>query len=94
VLLLWALHRLGYDRRGFPLQLGIAFVVFVASRFAPASQNFNYAYADPFFHRQWGPAPLHILVIFAFMLIVPYLPTHLLLRWLFPPPVSRDQRNI
>jgi len=85
VLLLWAVHRLGYDRRGFPLQLAIALPAFIASRFAPAAQNLNYAYADPFFHRSWGPAPVHIIVIFLFMLLVPYLPTHLILKRLFPP---------
>ncbi|MGC2331675.1 MAG: hypothetical protein WA581_09500 [Candidatus Acidiferrales bacterium] len=94
VLLLWAVHRLGYDRRGFPLQLGIAFVAFVASRFAPAAQNINYAFTDPFFHRSWGPAPVHIVVIFLFMLVVPYLPTHLVLKRLFRPAVSEDPGNI
>ena len=88
VLLLWALHRLGYDRRGFPLQLGIAFVGFVASRLAPADQNLNYAYADPFLHRAWGPVPVHILVAFLFMLIVVYLPTHLILKRVFRPAIS------
>ena len=94
VLLLWALHRCGYDRRGLPLQLAIALPGFIASRFAPASQNLNYAYADPFFHRQWGPAPLHIVVIFHFMLFAVYLPTHLILKRVFPPPLSGAPRNI
>jgi hypothetical protein len=94
VLLLWALHRLGYDRRGFPLQLGIAFVAFIASRFAPATQNINYAFADPFLHRAWDPAPVHVVVAFLFMLVVVYLPTHLVLKRLFSPPVGREARNI
>lgn len=94
VLLLWALYRLGYDRRGFPLQLAIALPAFIASRFAPASQNLNYAFADPFFHRQFGPAPLHIAVIFLFMLAVAYLPAHLVLKRVFPQPVSARQGNL
>jgi hypothetical protein len=93
VLLLWAVHCLGYDRRGFLLQLGIALPAFIASRFAPAAQNINYAFADPFFNRSWGPAPVHIVVIFLFMLAVVYLPTHLILKRLFPPPASREARN-
>ncbi len=93
VLLLWAVHRQGYDRRGFPLQLAIAFPAFIASRFAPAAQNINYAFTDPFLHRSWGPAPVHILAAFLFMLVVVYLPTHLVLKRLFPPP-NRDARNI
>jgi hypothetical protein len=94
VLLLWAVHRLGYDRRGLPLQLAIALPAFIASRFAPAAQNLNYAFSDPFFHRAWGPAPVHIVVIFLFMLLVVYLPTHLILKRLFPPPLSGAPRNI
>ncbi|MGD1209975.1 MAG: hypothetical protein ABR973_01295 [Candidatus Acidiferrales bacterium] len=86
VLMLWALHRLGYDRRGLPLQLGIALAGFIASRFTSPAENMNYAFADPFFHRAWGPAPVHIAVIFLFMLFAVYLPTHLLLKRLFQPP--------
>jgi hypothetical protein len=86
ILLLWAVWRYGYDRRGFVLQLGIAFFAFIASRFTTPSLNINYAFADPFFHRQWGPAPTHVLVIFAFMLIVVYLPTHLVLTKWAPDP--------
>jgi hypothetical protein len=80
LLLIWAVRRAGYDRRGFPLQLAIAFVAFIASRFTNSALNMNYAFADPFFHRQWGAAPIHLLVIFAFMLFVVYLPTHLALK--------------
>lgn len=82
VLLLWAVWRYGYDQRGWTLQLGIALVAFIASRFTNPALNMNYAYADPFFHRQWGTAPTHVLVIFTFMLVVVYLPTHFVLkRW-------------
>jgi hypothetical protein len=87
VLLLWALHRLGYDRRGLALQLAIALPVFIASRFTPPAENMNYAFADPFIHRSWGPAPVHVTVAFLFMLFVVYLPTHLILKRLFQPSV-------
>jgi hypothetical protein len=76
ILLLWAVCRYGYDHRGWILQSGIALVAFIASRFTAPALNMNYAYAEPFFHRQWGPAPTHIIVIFLFMVIVVYLPTH------------------
>jgi hypothetical protein len=92
VLLLWALHRLGYDRRGLLLQLAIALAAFIASRFAPPAENLNYAFADPFFHRAWGSAPVHIVASFLFMLLVVYLPTHLLLKRLFPPPLREPER--
>jgi hypothetical protein len=79
-LLLWAVRRNGYDRRGLALQSAIAAVVFIASRFMNPALNTNYAFADPFFHRQWGPAPVHLLVAFVFMVIVVYVPTDFVLR--------------
>ncbi len=85
-LLLWTLHRSGYDRRGWVLQSAIALPVFIASRYTVPATNTNYAFVDPFFHRAWGPGPLHVTVIFLFMLLVVYLPTHFLLRQLFPAP--------
>jgi hypothetical protein len=76
---LWAIRRNGYDGRGFPLQCAIAFVAFIASRCTNPALNLNYVFADPFLHRQFGPATVHILVAEAFMVIVIYLPTHMAL---------------
>jgi hypothetical protein len=85
--LLWALHRLGYDRRGWIVQSLIAIPVIVSSRLAATPQtNINYVFTDPFFHRTWGPAPLHLAAVLLFLMFVVYLPTHLLLMRLFPPP--------
>jgi hypothetical protein len=44
----------------------------------------NYVYQDPLFHRSWGPAPVHLAVIFVGAVALIYWPTHLLLSWLFP----------
>src|SRR5271170_6679171 len=41
LVLLWALGRTGYDRRGWALQSTIAFFAFVASRFTPPAENIN-----------------------------------------------------
>jgi hypothetical protein len=90
VLMLWAVHRLGYDRRGYFVQLAIALPVFVASRLTPPTQNINYAFTDPFFHRALGPAPVHVAITFLFMAVVAYLPTHLALRRFFPPPEAAN----
>jgi len=79
ILLLCAVCRYGYDRRGWMLQCAIALAAFIASRFTNPALNMNYAYSEPFFHRQWGPAPVHIVVIFLFMAIVVYLPAHFVL---------------
>ena len=79
-LLFTVLRRLGYDPRGFPLQCGIAAVVLVASRFVLPGENLNFAHRDPFFHRAWGPAPVHIALTFAVLVAAVYGPTHRLLR--------------
>lgn len=83
-LLLWALTRTGYDRRALRLQSGIAFIALIAARFAGAQPNINFAFADPF-HRTWGSAPVQIAMIFLFLVVVFYFPTHLLLARLFRP---------
>jgi hypothetical protein len=92
-LLLWALYRAGYDRRGWALQSAIALPIFIASRFTTPAENMNFAFSDPFFHRSWGPAPVHIAITFLFMVFVVYLPTHLLLKHFFPPAMPTAQSS-
>jgi len=60
--LLWAvLRRTGYDPRGWPLQAAIAALALIAGRLlAPAADNINFAWTDPFFARQLGPAALQL----------------------------------
>src|SRR5258708_36823816 len=82
--LLWAMRKIGYDRRAFALQAAIAAGLFIASRFLPAAYNMNYVFQDPLFHRSWGPAPVHLAVIFVGAVALVYWPPHLLLRLMFP----------
>ncbi len=89
-LLLWGLFRLGYDRRGWALQCAIALPVFILARFTSPARNIDFAFADPFFRRAWGPAPIYVFFAWLFMVFVVYLPTHVLLRRLLPPPEARD----
>ena len=84
-LLITVLRRLGYDSRGFPLQCVIAAAVLVASRFILPGENLNFAFRDPFFHRAWGPAPVHLALTFVVLVAAVYWPTHLLLRSAFGP---------
>ena len=79
-LVIGVLRRIGYDSRGFALQCAIAVCVFVASRFVLPGENLNYAFRDPFFHRSWGPAPLHLALTLAVLIAAVYWPTHRLLR--------------
>jgi hypothetical protein len=79
VLLVWALRRVGYDRRGWLLQSAIAAVLLALSRLAQPALNINFAYRDPLFGRAWGPAPVHLAVILTGLILVIYWPTHLIL---------------
>lgn len=93
VLLLWAVRRAGYDPRGYGLQCVIALGAFTAARFTNPAKNMNFAFTDPFFHRAWGPAPVHVVVSVLFMAVVVYLPTHLLLKRVFRPGLSGRRSN-
>jgi hypothetical protein len=86
LVLLAALRRTGYDRRGLALQLAITAALLVASRFVGEAKNLNYAFRDPLWHRTWGPAPLHLLAILVGTALVLYLPTHLVLSRVFGRP--------
>jgi hypothetical protein len=83
LLLLWALKRTGYDRRGFALQSAIAAGAIIAGRFADPAQNINFAFRDPLFHRTWGPAPVHLAFIWVGLVVVIYVPTHFVLSSVF-----------
>ncbi len=78
-LLLWALRRVGYDRRGFALQIAIAGALFVVSRFAGAAANLNFAFRDPIWGLSLEPAALHLAATLAFIVAVFYLPVHVAL---------------
>ena len=81
-LLLWAvLRRTGYDPRGWALQAAVAALALAAGRWlAPADGNVNFAWADPFFGRQLGPAALHLLLCWSVLAGVAYGASHWMLR--------------
>ncbi len=85
-LLIWVVYRAGYDSRGLVLQSVITAMAFAASRFTTPAKNMNFAFADPFFRRQWGPPAMHVTVSVLFMILLVYLPTHILLRRFFSVP--------
>jgi hypothetical protein len=84
--LLWAMRKIGYDRRALGLQAAIGGGVLILSRCLPPALNMNYAYQDPLFHRAWGPAPVHLAVIFVGMVGLLYWPMHLLMSRMYPAP--------
>lgn len=92
VVLLWGVHRTGYDRRGWALQAWIVAGAFVAARFTPPAQNMNFAFRLPVVNKPFGPAPLHVVVSILFMIFVVYWPTHWALRKIFPPPLREGAK--
>jgi hypothetical protein len=84
VVLLWALRRVGYDRRALAAQSALGLLLIAGGRALAPEVNVNYAWTDPFFHRSWGPAPAHVALIFAGLVAVVYLPTHTALTRLSP----------
>ena len=86
LVLLWAMRKMGYDPRAFPLQSVIAAVLLIFSRFLSPALNMNYAFRDPLFHRAWGPAPLHLAIIFAGTVVLLYWPAHVILGKTFASP--------
>jgi hypothetical protein len=85
--LLWrALRRVGYDRRALLAQALLALVVLGLSRVVQPDANINFARADPFTHRSWGPAPVHVGLTALALVGLVYAPTHVLLRRVLPRP--------
>jgi len=83
IVLIYAVARVGYDRRGMWLEMGIFAALLAASRFAPAALNINFAFLDPILHRAWGSAPEHFALIMAGALVA-FLPAHLIFRGVMP----------
>jgi hypothetical protein len=87
IVLVWGVWRLGYDRRGLKLQAGIVAVALVAGRlWGGTVHNINFAFRDPFFGSVWGPAPVHLFVMWVGAMLIGYLPTDWLLAKLFTNP--------
>lgn len=84
VLLVWTVHRLGYDRRAWAFQTVVALVVLpVTYALTEPADNVNWVYgpgSKP--QTRISPRAYLVLVMLFFPLVI-YLPTHLLLRALF-----------
>ncbi len=77
LLVLWCVRTKGYDRRAWKAQSALAAVTLLASRLLTERElNVNYAYADPFFQLQLGPAPLHLAIVLTALCGIIYGATH------------------
>jgi hypothetical protein len=80
-LLVWAIWRLGYDRRGWKLQTLITWIVIPINYSWRPQYDVNWA-RGPFFHEQHGVEGFVYLL--GYLIIVPglvYFPTHRFLEW-------------
>jgi hypothetical protein len=83
---LYALGRVGYDRRGYLLQGAIGLLAIVGGRFCGPAANVNYAFTDPLFKRAWGGPVTHVLLMTGVLALVIYPLVHLALSKAFGPP--------
>lgn len=84
VLLLWMLHRLGYDQRAFLWQTIVASVVLPLSYLVSnARENVNWVYGFGQNPQRILPAPLFVILLMLLFPLVVYLPTHLLFIRIF-----------
>ena len=78
-LLLWAIYRLGYDRRGWKLQTLLAWIILPLSMLPDPERNLNWVW-EPFgIEQTWMPPGAYLVVCMIVYPLVLYLPAHALL---------------
>ena len=90
VALLWALRRVGYDRRALAFQAALGLALIAAARALGPEANVNYSWTDPVLHRPWGPPFAHVAGTVAGLVVVLYLPAHGVLTRFFTLPARPD----
>jgi hypothetical protein len=84
LLLLWILHRVGYDQRAFLWQTFVALVVLPLSYLVSnARENVNWVYGFGQNPQRILPAPLFVILLMLLFPLAVYLPTHLLFIRIF-----------
>jgi hypothetical protein len=80
-LLLWAIWRLGYDRRGWKVQTLITWIVVPLNYFWRPQFDVNWA-RGLFFHQQHSvPGLIYLTAYLVAVPLIVYYPTHLVLAW-------------
>ena len=94
LLILWMLHRLGYDRRALVAQTILAVVVLPLSYLVSnPRENVNWVYGFGEHPQSILPAGVFLLLVMVIYPIVVYLPTHLLFAKMFHTPGPYRQRT-
>ncbi len=79
VLLLWAIYRLGYDRRGWKLQTVLAWIILPLSMLPDPERNLNWVWKPFGIEQTWMPPGAYLVVCMIVYPLVLYLPSHALL---------------
>jgi hypothetical protein len=80
ILLLWTVHRLGYDPRALAFQTVVALVVLpVTHALTDPADNINWVYGPGSKPQTWTNPRAYLALVMLFFPVVIYLPTHLLL---------------
>ncbi len=84
VLLLWMLHRLGYDARALVPQTVLAWIILPLSYFlTPRSENINWVHGFGNEPQRWMSPRTYLLLLMILFPVVIYLPSHFLFKRIF-----------
>jgi hypothetical protein len=82
---IWMLHRMRYDRRALPAQAILGTIVLLITyALTDPAKNINWVFGPGAGPQSFLPPLLYLAALVLFMLLVVFLPTHLLLKRLFP----------
>ena len=91
VILLWSMHRLGYNRHALLGQSILAWIVLPVSYvLSDPVKNINWVYGFEKTAQTWMPEQLYVLLLMILIPLFLYLPTHLFLSHLFAEPGPGD----
>lgn len=86
VVILYLLHRLGYDRRALKWEIVLAWLVFPLSYLVGGPEkNINFVWGFGQEPQTWMPGPAYLGMLMVLFSLLVFYPTHLLLRRLFRP---------
>src|SRR5947209_14374106 len=81
-LLIWAIRRIGYDPRGWKLHTALTWIVVPINYFWRPEMDVNWARGLFFREQHLVPGPIFLVIYLAFLPLLVYFPTHLILnRW-------------
>jgi hypothetical protein len=86
-MMIYLLAQLGYDRRALMAQTLLSWLVLLASYLLTnPADNINWVFGPGRQPQQILPPVLYLLLLMLFVPFLVFLPTHVLLSWLFRPP--------